>query len=133
MTIGERIKRKLNECGQSQKWLAWKTGVTESAISRIINDERGAKASNVIRIAKALGTTTDYLLLGDKGEEENEFTSPEEQAIHFLQVQFGCDDCRKTCDSGCPVAVAIKALNHILIESGCIDVEKVKEVWLRGR
>ena len=118
MTIGERIKRKLNECGQNQKWLAWKTGVTEASMSRIINDERGARASNVVKIAKALGTTTDYLLLGDKGEEENEFTSPEEQAIHFLQKQFGCGECAFRCDDECEVHVAIKALNHELERKG---------------
>lgn len=117
MTIGERIKRKLNENNLSQSWLAWKTGVTEATISRIINGSRGVKARNIVIIAKALGTTTDYLLLGDEGEAEGEYASPEEQAIHFLQVNFGCSDCLFKCDNGCEVAVAIQALEHILKEA----------------
>lgn len=40
MTIGQRIKKILDNQGMTQKELAEKAGVTELAISRYVHDER---------------------------------------------------------------------------------------------
>lgn len=114
MTMGERIKYKLGVMGKSQKWLAEHTGVTQATISRVINDERSARVSVIVKIAKALGTTTDYIIQGEDGEEMCEFATPEAHAIHFLQTQFFCDDCRANCGTDCDIAVAINALNYYM-------------------
>ncbi len=59
---GERISTLAREKGYSQKELATASGVTESAMSYYFRGERVPRGSVLIRIAKALGTSTDYLL-----------------------------------------------------------------------
>lgn len=61
-----RIKEMLCEKNISQKQLSEMTGITESAISHYIKGDRVPRGTNLIKIAKALGTTADDLLSGDK-------------------------------------------------------------------
>lgn len=62
--FGERILILLKEKGYSQKELAAMIGVTETALSRYLRDEREPKMEVIANIATALNTTTDYLLTG---------------------------------------------------------------------
>lgn len=61
-----RIKEMLDEKNISQKQLSEITGITESAISHYIKGDRVPRGTNLVKIAKALGTTADDLLSGDK-------------------------------------------------------------------
>lgn len=61
-----RMKEMLYEKNISQKQLSEMTGITESAISHYIKGDRVPRGTNLIKIAKALGTTADDLLSGDK-------------------------------------------------------------------
>lgn len=62
-----RIRELLAEKGMTQKDLSELTGVTESAISHYIKGDRTPRCANLVKIAKALGTTADDLLLsGDR-------------------------------------------------------------------
>lgn len=61
-----RIKEMLIEKNISQKRLSEMTGITESAISHYIKGDRVPRGTNLVKIAKALGTTADDLLSGDK-------------------------------------------------------------------
>lgn len=61
-----RIKEMLKKKDISQKKLAEMTGITESAISHYIKGDRVPRGANLIKIAKALGTTADDLLSGDR-------------------------------------------------------------------
>ncbi len=45
----------------SQHDLAERIGITETSISRYVNGSRAPKAPVAIRIAKALGTTVEFL------------------------------------------------------------------------
>lgn len=65
-SITYRIKEMLHEKNISQKQLAEMTGVTESAISHYIKGDRVPRGANLVKIAKALGTTADDLLSGDR-------------------------------------------------------------------
>lgn len=67
-TIGTRIEELMKKENLSQKDLSAMAGVTESALSRYLNDERLPKADILANIATALNTTTDYLING-KSEE----------------------------------------------------------------
>ena len=49
----------------TQKELAQATNITESAISHYLKGDRTPRGVNLIKIAEALGTTTDYLLEHD--------------------------------------------------------------------
>ncbi len=63
--IGERIFRLMSEKGYSQKELASLAGVTESAMSRYLSNEREPKAEVIANLATALSTTTDYIISGN--------------------------------------------------------------------
>lgn len=67
-TTTQRMKELISQKGISQKQLAKISGLTESTISHYVRGERVPRGVNLIKIAKALDTTTDYLL----GNEENE-------------------------------------------------------------
>lgn len=63
--VTNRIKEMLNEKNISQKQLSEVTGITESAISHYIKGDRVPRGANLVKIARALGTTTDDLLSSD--------------------------------------------------------------------
>lgn len=60
-----RIKTLLEEKNITQKELAKITGLTESAISHYVKGDRVPRGANLVKIAKALGVTTDELLYND--------------------------------------------------------------------
>lgn len=63
MTIfSERVSELMKRCELSQKELAAKAGVTESAMSYYVKGERTPRSDILMRMAKVLNTTTDYLL-----------------------------------------------------------------------
>ena len=61
-----RIAELLSLRNMTQKELAVKANITESAISHYINGDRVPRGVNLMKIAKALGTTADYLLGNDE-------------------------------------------------------------------
>lgn len=68
-----RLAELLSERAMSQKDLALATGITESAISHYVNGTRVPRGVNLTKIAKALGTSTDYLLCHEQERDtENE-------------------------------------------------------------
>lgn len=70
--ITNRILALLSRHDMSQKELALAAGITESAISHYIKGDRIPRGVNLMKIAKALDTTTDYLLGNDDTEREND-------------------------------------------------------------
>lgn len=66
--LGDRITELLKEKNMAQKDLAMMIGVTESALSRYINNEREPKIEVLANLATVLDTTVDYLTRGAKPE-----------------------------------------------------------------
>lgn len=68
--IGERILLRLKDLGKSQSWLARQVGITQPAINGLI---RGSSRSSVHlhKIARALGTTAEYLTGETEDPDEN--------------------------------------------------------------
>lgn len=62
MTIGQRIKKVLDNQGMTQKELAEKSGITEVAISRYVYDKRIPQTLVLIDICDTLHVSSDYLL-----------------------------------------------------------------------
>ena len=60
--IGDRIVIMLQKRGMSQKDLSELTGYTECTISRYIGNQRIPNGDAIIKIAKVLCVTSDYLL-----------------------------------------------------------------------
>ncbi|MBO7136420.1 MAG: helix-turn-helix transcriptional regulator [Spirochaetaceae bacterium] len=59
--INERLDLLIKDRGYSQKEVAQKTNLTESAISHYLKGDRTPKGAVLLNIANALGTTMDYL------------------------------------------------------------------------
>lgn len=73
-TVKNRISELLAERRMTQKDLANAAELTESAVSHYIKGDRIPRGVNLIKIARALGTTTDDLLNNARGnDEKNEF------------------------------------------------------------
>ena len=60
-TFGERLARERGKRDWTQQELAKRANVTYETINRIENGKRGPRVYVVVALAKALGTTTDYL------------------------------------------------------------------------
>jgi transcriptional regulator with XRE-family HTH domain len=72
--VADQIATLLFQRKMTQKELAKVTDITESAISHYIKGDRVPRGVNLIKIAKALGVTTDYLLdTGEGDEDDNQF------------------------------------------------------------
>lgn len=63
--IADRITQLIREKDMTQKELSVAANLTESAVSHYIKGDRVPRGVNLVKIAKALGTTTDYLLEQD--------------------------------------------------------------------
>ncbi|MEE0999809.1 MAG: helix-turn-helix transcriptional regulator [Treponemataceae bacterium] len=75
--MGEKLKDLLLKRGISQKELAQIAGVTEAAVSHYISGDRAPRGAILLKIANALGTTTDFLLsISEK--EDNSISSENE-------------------------------------------------------
>ena len=71
---GKRVLDQLYVLGKSQKDLAEELGISATNINRYISGEREPDVPTIVNIARALHTTTDYLLVYDKrGSFEEEY------------------------------------------------------------
>ena len=68
--LSERIEKMMQERKVSYRQLEKSTGITTSMLNRYIKQQRDIPAGRVEIIAKALGTTSSYLLYGYKDEED---------------------------------------------------------------
>lgn len=66
VTFGDKILLLLKKKQMTQKELAEMVNTTEASISRYINNARLPKGDIVVKIAHALGTTSDFLLSDDR-------------------------------------------------------------------
>ena len=62
MTTGERIRELRNKWGLTQANLAYKVDTDSASISRWERDRVSVSQKYILRLAKALRTTSDYLL-----------------------------------------------------------------------
>lgn len=63
-TFSERLEKLLKDRGMKQKDLAEKASITEAALSHYLKGDRSPRSAVLVRIAEALGTTSDYLMEG---------------------------------------------------------------------
>lgn len=83
-TFSERVNALMNKQKLSQKELAAKVGVTESAMSYYANGARTPRSDVLARMAKALNTSTDYLL--GSSDTVNSVSKGE---LHYIQRNLG--------------------------------------------
>ena len=82
--FSERLTALMKQNKINQKQLAQMAGVTESAMSYYVKGERTPRSDVLTRIAKALETTTDYLL----GTSDTVFDSSQ-GSLQYLQRNLG--------------------------------------------
>ena len=70
--LGARIAALRREAGLSQAELATRLQVSASALGMYEQGRREPSMETLVRLAKELGGTTDYLLMGTPGERETE-------------------------------------------------------------
>lgn len=80
-TIGDRIKLKRKELGLTQAELGAKINVTDRAVSKWEQNEGNPDMSLIANLAKVLGVTLDYLILGKEPEEKIIIKTPKEMLI----------------------------------------------------
>ena len=66
--VGQRINMLRKELRLSQEELAERADISKQTVSVIEGGKREILASNIARIADALGVSTDYLLFGTRTE-----------------------------------------------------------------
>lgn len=71
--IGNRICKKRKEMGLTQEELAFRSGLSQSFLTCIERGEKGPGFDSIIKISRALETSTDYLLLGVIPQEESDY------------------------------------------------------------
>ena len=62
--IGKRIFNRRKEMGMSRKQLKESVGISEVYLGMIERGERGTSIAHMVKIAKALEVSMDYLILG---------------------------------------------------------------------
>ena len=78
--LHHRVKALMKEQGMTQRELARRTGLTEASVCKYLSGARTPQAEAVVLLAKALGTTSDYLL-GIKRDEESIYLDLEKQIL----------------------------------------------------
>ena len=78
--LHHRVKALMKEQRMTQRELARRSGLTEASVCKYLSGSRTPQAEAVVLLAKALGTTSDYLL-GIKRDEGSIYHDLEKQ-IH---------------------------------------------------
>lgn len=69
-TIGDRIKEIRERRGWTQEKLADKAGISKGFLSDVENNKRDISATNVLKVANAMGASLEYLMRGEEGKQE---------------------------------------------------------------
>src|SRR2546423_1134076 len=69
-TIGDRIKEIREELGWTQEKLADESKISKGFLSDVENNKRDISATNVLKIANAMGASLEYLLRGEESKQK---------------------------------------------------------------
>lgn len=91
MNIGDRIKSKRMEIGLSQEELASKVGYSSrSSVNKIEAGTRQPQADDLVKFAKALDTSVDYLVGNDFLIEHEQLKKISNQSHLFDYIEKMC-------------------------------------------
>lgn len=89
-TIPRRLKGLLRANGMKQKDLAAEIGVTEATVARYLSGQRIPRATLIIRMARSLATTPDYILTGELRRPDGKKLYECDPAKHPMCKKTGC-------------------------------------------
>ena len=84
MTLQEKIAKLMKDNGLNQKQLAEKASITEASLSKYLSGDRTPRIDVVVKLAKALNTSVNYLL-------DNE-SAPDTPFIYASTALARCKD-----------------------------------------
>lgn len=124
-SIAKRITQARNDLNINQKELAQRANITEANLSRYENGVREPKSAVLIRLADALGVTTDYLvgLTDEKNYDKYDITKQDDsdvlKTLQNIEKRIMSDDSSLTF---CGQPASKEALDGILhsIRAGII-------------
>ncbi len=86
--VGKRIRDRRKKLGLSQEELSVESEVTVQAISYFENGARAMRPENLMRVATALGVSTDYLLTGDVIDKDKLLLSEKLDKLSPVEVRI---------------------------------------------
>ncbi len=76
MTIGQRIQKLRTEKGYTQEYLAGQLSISRQAVHKWEKNESRPDTDNLILLAEILGTTVEYIAVGDTTDKTNKKKLP---------------------------------------------------------
>lgn len=67
-SLGERIRLLRKQLKLTQEELCTRVGISKGFLSDVENGKRNISSANLLDLAKVLGVSCDYLLLGEEGQ-----------------------------------------------------------------
>lgn len=86
--VGKRIMERRKKLGMTQEALAEKSGVTTQFVSYAESGKRAMWPENLMKIALALGVSTDYILTGDIIDKDKLLLSEKLDRLTAKQVRI---------------------------------------------
>lgn len=85
-TIGDRIKEIREDLGWTQEKLADESKISKGFLSDVENNKRDISATNVLKIANAMGASLEYLLRGEESSKQKEKREPEQIPVELSKA-----------------------------------------------
>ena len=85
-TIGDRIKEIREDLGWTQEKLAEESTISKGFLSDVENNKRDISATNVLKIANAMGASLEYLLRGEESSKQKEKREPEQIPVELSKA-----------------------------------------------
>jgi len=88
-TLGERLRQGRQKLNLTQEELASRAGISKGFLSEVENNARNLSAENLMKLARELGVTLDYLMKGVGTSEV-----PEHKSVEFPEslARFATDE-----------------------------------------
>lgn len=86
--MGKRIMERRKKLGLTQEALGERSGLTTQFVSYAESGKRAMRPENLMRIATALGVSTDYLLTGDIIDKDQLLLSEKLNRLTAKQVRI---------------------------------------------
>lgn len=86
--VGQRIMERRRKLGLTQEELAERCGLTTQFVSYAESGKRASRPENLMRIASALGVSTDYLLTGDIIDKDRLLLSEKLEKLDASEVRI---------------------------------------------
>ena len=96
LKIGQRISERRKKIGYTQEALAEKADLTPQFVSYAESGKRAMRPENLMKIARALNVSTDYLLTGEVTEKDQLLLSDKMRkltATQFRTIENIVDEC----------------------------------------